>query len=99
MELDMTILAAVVPIVTLLVQLAKQLPVLAKHSDWMPLLSLAIGLAVVASKVLAWPLADVSTGQVIGYIVIHGIVAGLSASGLYSVAGKGAFDQMAKLLK
>ena len=88
MEIDATFLAVIVPVVTILVRLIRALPYLASREAWLPAVSVAVGL-VISGSWTAWRRpADLGLAACVGYAVLHGVLAGLAASGLWSVAAK-----------
>lgn len=94
MELDWTLLAVLAPIVTALIQVVKQFSF--ATTKLLPVLSVVCGLLCATVAVLAWPPA-LPLGQKIGFAVVHGLIAGLSAMGLYSAALKPATEAVKKL--
>lgn len=99
MALDFVTISALAPLVIAIVQVVKAIPGLARQKAWLPpLLSLAVAAVVTA----AWYVYRPPLGQVgsawWGQWAIHSIIIGLSAAGLYSVAGKKAMDVVGKFL-
>lgn len=70
---------AVVPVIAILLQLLKSVPAIAKYSAWLPLVSVAIG--------IAWSLA-MKMGAGYGPQVITGVIVGVAAAGSYDVVKK-----------
>lgn len=87
----------VIPVITGLIQIIKMIPVFEdqKARVWLPFLSCAFG--VVAGIILAFV---VDHELSVGLVILHGIMLGLSASGLYSsvVAGYSGYQGARKYL-
>jgi hypothetical protein len=84
MDLNVIFLTWLSPLVlTMVLVLRTSIDWLDERPRLLPLLSIAAGLAVAGAAVLFTPPA-LPLGQMIGYWLIHGLVAGLLASGLYS---------------
>ena len=95
MEIDGVFLASLALIVTPLVRLIRGLSWFeaAGREKFLPLVSIAVGL-ILAAAWTAWHPPAEPSGQVlglaacIGYAALHGVLAGLAASGLWSAAAK-----------
>jgi len=99
MELDLGMIAVLVPIVTALVQGIKRIAWIDARPGIVPFVAIAAGLAVAAMGVAGWGPAGLSLGREVAFVAVHGVVAGLAACGLYSVAGKPLFAAVGGLLK
>jgi len=88
---DLVLLASAAPITVALLQALKAIPWLKERTGLQPALALLIGLVVTGAWLLCQPPA-VTGWMVLGYWAIHGLIAGVSAAGLYSVAGKKALE-------
>ena len=99
MQLDLEMIAVLVPIVTALVQAAKKIAWVAARPGLMPFVAMAVGLAAAALGVAGWGPDGLAAGKTAAYVATNGVVAGLAACGLYSVAGKSIFAAAAGLLK
>ena len=91
-------IAAIIAIVAAIVQVMRKIKWLDERTSLLPLLSIAVGLIVVGGWVLLVPPAA-SVRATVGYWLLTGILAGLSASGLYDLAGKKIFETLGALLK
>ena len=70
-------LAAYIPLITVLLQVLKQVPKLAKMVAWFPVLSVGMGVLI----------AFITMGDVeLAIKIVGGVVLGVAASGLYSGA-------------
>ena len=84
MEIDMNLVAPLVPVVVGTVSLIrKSWPWLKARTHLLPWCSIAVGLAVTGAWLLYRP-PTTDVGQWLGYWLIHGAVAGGLASGAYS---------------
>ena len=85
--MDAGFLALCIPVVTALVEAMRQIPALKDRTWALPWLSILTGIAVAAvtttlwTGVPAWPTWA-------GWTAVHGLIAGLSASGFYSAVAK-----------
>lgn len=88
MDIDATLFAWLVPLVTVLVRVIRAIPALADPSrSWaLPLISIGVGLGLAGLAQLVWPPAGLTAGAIAGRIALHGLLAGLAASGLWSAA-------------
>ncbi len=93
MEIDPTTLAWLVPLVAVLTQVVKS--ALRPADRFVPLLAVGVGLALAA--VGAATAGSGPAGIRLASAAIHGIVAGLSACGLYDAAGKPAIEAVKRL--
>lgn len=89
MTLDFVTISVLAPIVIAIVQAVKAIPPIARQGGWLsPFLAMAIAAIITA----AWYVYQPPPGQVglawWGQWAIHSIIIGLTAGGLYSVAGK-----------
>lgn len=84
---NMDRIVLIVPVVAILVQVCKNFKQIADATSWLPLLSMALG--IIASAL--WMCLDPPEGGVISRLiampVVQGVMAGLMASGLWSVPG------------
>jgi hypothetical protein len=87
LRLDLEFLAGVVPVVAVLVQLGRAIPWLSRRPGLLPWASIASGLIVSLAALLAFP-RGLAGGPWWGFWMIHGLIAGLTASGLYSAGAK-----------
>jgi hypothetical protein len=88
MTFDPIFLAVLVPIVTVLVRLLRLWPWLDVRTEYLPAASVAVGLVLSASWTAWTPPAGLGIGACAGYAAIHGVLAGLAASGLWSAGAK-----------
>ena len=95
MNIDPTFLAWLVPVVVALVEAAKR--AVGLSSRILPLVALAAALVVAGVAVLADPPEVVTFWQGVGYWLLHALLGGISASGLYSLAAKPALSGLKKL--
>jgi len=88
MNIDLGYIAAVAAIVVALVEIVKRIPALMKAEWCFPLFSIAFGLLVMIPAVAIWPPEMAAGTSKIAWVSLHGLVAGLSAAGLYSAGAK-----------
>ncbi|MBE3132798.1 MAG: hypothetical protein IMZ55_04940 [Acidobacteria bacterium] len=87
MNIDPITLAWLVPVTTAVVQVLRSaVKVLAEHSGVLPVVSMGVGIVLSVVTAVAWPPADVAWASSLAQASIQGLIAGLTASGLYSVA-------------
>lgn len=96
MQIDATHLW-IVPVVTVLAQMAKAIPFI-EGRPWLgPWMAVALGLGLAAIASLAQPV-DLPFQQALGIWGVEGVLAGLAASGLYSLGGKKLMGGIGKLI-
>jgi hypothetical protein len=89
MQLDLTIIAALAPIIVAVVQIAKAfIGNEATANKWAAVISVASGIVLAIAYSLAWPTAGVVWTQCLATAGFNGLIAGLSAAGLYSAGAK-----------
>lgn len=97
MNLDLSLLAVLSSVVVALVQALRQIPWLSARSWALPLLSLACGIGAAFVWILGSP-PELSPCNLVCYCLAHGIAAGLSASGFYSLAVRPAAGGVSAIL-
>lgn len=85
MNIDETLLIVLAPIVTIAVQVLKTVTALGEKPKWIPVVAVISGVVLAALWLLWQPPVDLTSSQAIGYGGLHGILAGLAASGLYKI--------------
>ena len=86
--LNLERLAILIPGETVLVTILKGFTPIAKATAWLPLLSIGVGVLGSALWAAATGAMDAPVMQEVAKIVIEGGLAGLSASGLWSLVGR-----------
>ncbi len=99
MEINLGMLAVMVPIITALMQAMKKIAWVDARPAIVPFAAIAAGVVLAALAVAGWGPGELSLGRELAFMAVHGMVAGLAASGLYSVAGKRIFAAVNGLLK
>lgn len=89
-QFDLATLALVLPVIVTLTQVLKgAVGWLGKRPALLPLASITLGEIVVGAVVLWRPeIAGAAGPARVGWWIVHGMVAGLMAAGLYDAAGK-----------
>lgn len=96
-SIDATFLAWLVPVVLAAVQVVKAAAPGLKPG-WLPLVALLAAVSIAGVACLADPPTVETWTAGAGYWLLHALLGGLSASGLYSVAGKKVLNGLASLL-
>lgn len=96
MTLDLTMLMVLSSIVTALVQVVRQVPWLSARTWALPAVSLIFGIIAAFVWIMACPPA-MPAARLVFYCLAHGMMSGLSACGLYSLAGRPAIEAATKL--
>ena len=86
MELNEAFIAFLTPIVLAVLQLLKWTTALGGKPKILPFLAVVAGIVLAAARSLWQPPADLAALQVLGYALIHGLLAGLASQGLYKTA-------------
>ena len=87
LTLDARYVAFVAALVVATLEAIKRFDTIGSRPKWWPPLAVATGLLVSVPVLALWPPA--ATGAALaGFWAVHGVVAGLTACGLYSAAGK-----------
>jgi len=87
-NLDARVLSIVIPLVTALVQALRQFRSIDDRPAWLPFLAIGVS-GIVTAAAFATGLTPEAVGRLaIGTWILHSLVAGLAASGLYSAAGQ-----------
>lgn len=92
MQIDIALLAVITPLVVALLQAAKAIPWIRDNTGVQPFIAIALGMGICAAAGLAEWTSMPGMPQAVGWTILHGIVTGLTACGLYSGA-KAAVDQ------
>lgn len=87
-QLNVTMLAAVVPIVMGLTQVFKLNDAVAEKPHFQPLIVLGLSIILTGLWAMAWPASDATGTQAVSVWLIHGVIAGLGSMGAYDLGIK-----------
>ena len=92
MQLNATILAGLAAAIAAAVQMLKAFPALKDRPHWLAPLAVILGVLAAIPAVMLWAPGE----NVFLRILVYGAIAGATASGAYSAAGKAAIAALTK---